>query len=306
MAWKQLIIKTTDALAEEVENWLSNCGALSVSFMDTEDDPIFEPELDKTELWQHTSVVALFDPQDIKKVLKKKAYHPKFKDLEFRTEDVEDQDWERAWMVDYHPMQFGEKLWIVPTEMSVADVDPEAAETAIQVKLDPGLAFGTGTHPTTRMCLTWLDQAARDGLLAGKTILDYGCGSGVLAIAALKLGAKDAVCVDIDPQAIEATLYNAQNNQVGDLVKTYLVKDFEKEVFQSDITLANILAGPLVELAPTLAARTKHGGHISLSGIIDERHDAIVQAYEPNFNLDPATHEEQDNQGWLMFHGIRK
>ncbi|RIY31177.1 50S ribosomal protein L11 methyltransferase [Psittacicella melopsittaci] len=300
MSWIQITVKlhlADDKYAERIASELDNYGAISTTFMDNQDDPIFEPELNKIELWPNTNVVALFENDvDAQQIIDNLKTYLKVTELDYEVEVIEDQDWVRVWMDQFHPMKFGEKLWICPSNQQVDE------EGAVVVDLDPGLAFGTGTHPTTRMCLQYLDSLAVTNALQDKVIIDYGCGSGILGIAAVKLGAKMAYCVDIDPQAIEATVSNAKNNQVSDKIKPFLVEDFAKENILGDITLANILAGPLVELAPTLAQLTKKDGLLALSGILDIKEKDIVTAYSPNFNIDAIAHDEE----WIRVTGKKK
>ena len=206
-------------------------------------------------------------------------------------EQIEDQDWERSWMDNFHPMRFGQRLWIVPSWHAAPEPD------AVNLLLDPGLAFGTGTHPTTSLCLQWLDAQQ----LQGKTLIDFGCGSGILAIAGLLLGAEHAVGTDIDIQALEASRDNAQRNQIVDeLFDLYLPENMPAE--PADVLVANILAGPLVSLAPQLASLVKPGGLLALSGILAEQTDEILQAYQGDFELDPVA--EQD--GWIRVSGKRR
>lgn len=201
MPWIQLKLNTTGANAEELSDALMEAGSVSITFQDTHDTPVFEPLPGETRLWGDTDVIGLFDAEtDMQEVVAILEQHPLLgAGFVHKIEQLEDKDWEREWMDNFHPMCFGKRLWICPSWRDVPD------ENAVNVMLDPGLAFGTGTHPTTAMCLQWLD-----GLdLAGKTIIDFGCGSGILAIAALKLGAAKAIGIDIDPQAIQASRDNA-------------------------------------------------------------------------------------------------
>ncbi|MFC6276138.1 50S ribosomal protein L11 methyltransferase [Psittacicella hinzii] len=300
MAWKQLVVKThlqDTAYAEDISEFLSECGALSTTFSDNEDDPIFEPELNKVELWANTNITCLFDIDvDLDIIVNMLKEHLKVEVLDYEIQVVEDQDWVRVCLDQFHPMKFGEKLWICPSNQTVED--PEA----VIVDLDPGLAFGTGSHPTTRMCLQYLDALAQTEQLQDKVVIDYGCGSGILAIAALKLGAKVAYGVDIDPQAIEATIANAKNNQVAERLETYLVEDFAHQEEQADILVANILAGPLVELAPALSKLVKPQGLIALSGILDIKAQDIVAAYSDAFEILSIEYDEE----WVRVTGKKK
>ena len=199
-----------------------------------------------------------------------------------KIEQLEDKDWEREWMDNFHPMRFGERLWICPSWRDVPD------ENAVNVMLDPGLAFGTGTHPTTSLCLQWLDSLD----LTGKTVIDFGCGSGILAIAALKLGAAKAIGIDIDPQAIQASRDNAERNGVSDRLELYLPKD-QPEEMKADVVVANILAGPLRELAPLISVLPVSGGLLGLSGILASQAESVCDAYADSFTLDPVVEKEE-------------
>lgn len=291
MAWLQLHIPTTAEHAEAVEDALLALGASAVSLVDGADQPLFEPPPGATPLWQQTIVSALFpadaDAQAIIAALSGQLNPPP---ADYRFEQLADQAWERAWMDEFRPMQFGERLWIVP---SWADApDPQATN----LKLDPGLAFGTGTHETTALCLAWLDGAN----LHGKTVLDFGCGSGVLAIAALLLGAERAVAVDIDPQALLATRSNAELNGVSERLACYLPAEMPQDAW--DVVLANILAGPLISLAPTLIGHCRPGGHIVLSGILREQAESVTAAYQTEVALAPLAVRGD----WTRVDGIRK
>ena len=212
---------------------------------------------------------------------------------EHRVETLEDRDWEREWLNDFGPMRFGERLWICPGD-SAADDD------AVVVRLDPGLAFGTGTHATTAMCLDWLDGAE----LVGRTVLDYGCGSGVLAIAALKLGCRQAHAMDIDVQAVTATGQNAAQNDVRDrLMVTASADDIDG---QFDVVLANILAGPLADLAESIAQHVKTGGLLTLSGILLEQVDDVLEAYAPWIDFDEPELRSQSGQTWTRLTGRKR
>lgn len=289
MSYQQLIVSTTETHAEEISQFMWNQGAFSTTFEDNKDNPIFEPELNTVVVWPETNVVGLFENEiNLNNVVKTLLAISKFNLTMDQVQilDVEDKDWTRAWMDGYKPMQFGSKLWICPTN---EELDPR---DKIIVTLDPGLAFGTGTHPTTRMCLQWLDIQHEKGTLQGKTVIDYGCGSGILAIAAAKLGAAQVIAVDIDPQAIEATISNSKINEVEHLITPYLVKDFDHNSQQFDILIANILAGPLVELSPTFKQLTKQGSLLALSGILAEKEQSILDAYQPEFAFNNIEHDE--------------
>ncbi len=292
MPWLQVRLAITPDQASFYEDALLDVGAVSVTFMDAEDQPIFEPDLGTTPLWSHTHLLALFEGDaDGEQVLAHLRLLTGDPLPEHQVERIEDQDWERSWMDNFKPMRFGRRLWIVPSWHAAPEPD------AVNLLLDPGLAFGTGTHPTTALCLQWLDGQA----LEGCSVLDFGCGSGILAIAALLLGAERAVGTDIDPQALEASRDNASRNGIDPArFPLYLPQDLPDE--QADVVVANILAGPLVQLAPQITARVKHGGRLALSGILAEQADEVRAAYAEAFELDPTA--EQD--GWVRISGVRR
>lgn len=289
MSWLQLTFYSTKDKAEALADLLSETGAAAVSMQDAADQPLYEPPPGATPLWQRTNVVGLFDENsDGDEVIEQlKAAWPEALP-EFRSERLADQDWERAWMDDFKPMKFGERLWIVPSWHEAPQQD------GVNILLDPGLAFGTGTHPTTRLCLEWLDGQA----LHGKRVIDYGCGSGILAIAAALLGAASVIGVDNDPQALIATQDNAQRNGVA--ILTYLPTEVPQN--GNDILLANILAGPLIELAPKLAALVKPGGLIALSGILPEQANEVRQTYAQWFSMEAPVEVD----GWIRLAGKKR
>ncbi|WP_150303041.1 50S ribosomal protein L11 methyltransferase [Pseudomonas saliphila] len=292
MPWLQLRLAIKPEQAESLEDALLGLDAVSVTFMDAEDQPIFEPDLGTTPLWSNTHLLALFEagtnPQTLIETLQSRWQHPL---PEYEFEDIADQDWERSWMDNFQPIRFGKRLWIVPSWHDAPEPD------AVNLLLDPGLAFGTGTHPTTALCLEWLDGTA----IAGKRVIDFGCGSGILAIAALLLGAEHAVGTDIDTQALEASRDNAQRNGLPEQsLDLYLPEDLSPE--PADIVVANILAGPLVKLAPQLSSLVKPGGLIALSGILAEQTEEIVAAYRDTFVLAPIA----DRDGWIRVSGMRR
>ena len=291
MPWLQLTLYTTKEHAERFSDQLEGMGAASVTMQDAADQPLYEPPLGTTPLWQLTNVVALFeDDFDMEAIIAQLRNALGEQMPEYQVEQVADQEWERAWMVDFKPMLFGGRLWIVPSWSEAPDTG------GVNILLDPGLAFGTGTHPTTRLCLEWLDGHSPEG----KSVIDYGCGSGILAIAAALLGAERVIGVDIDPQAITATDDNAERNGVGEKIDAYLTG---KEPTQAaDLLLANILAGPLAELAPLFAGRVKTRGGLVLSGILAEQAEGLRQVYGKWFEMAPAT----ELDGWIRLEGIRK
>lgn len=291
MAWLQLKLAITPEQAAEYEDILLDCGAVSVTFMDAEDQPIFEPELGTTPLWKHTHLLALFEGDTAPDQLVLSLVQALGTIPQYELEVLEDQDWERNWMDNFQPLCFGSRLWIVPSWCEAPNPN------ATNLLLDPGLAFGTGTHPTTALCLEWLDQYMEKGL----EVIDFGCGSGILAIASLLLGAKQVVGTDIDVQALEASLDNAKRNQISaEDFAVYLPEQMPE--MTADVVLANILAGPLVALAPKLAKLTRPTGWVCLSGILEEQASEVRAAYEPYFNLYPTATKD----GWVRITGQRK
>ncbi|GKV78321.1 ribosomal protein L11 methyltransferase [Pectobacterium carotovorum subsp. carotovorum] len=293
MPWIQLKINTSGNVAEQLGDAMIESGAVSVTFQDTHDTPVFEPLPGETRLWGDTDAIALYDAEtDMNAVIAILEQEPLLGvGFKHKIEQLEDKDWEREWMDNFHPMQFGKRLWICPSWRDIPD------PTAVNVMLDPGLAFGTGTHPTTALCLQWLD-----GLdLEGKTIIDFGCGSGILAIAALKLGAARAIGIDIDPQAIQASRDNAQRNGVSERLELYLPKDQPADL-SADVVVANILAGPLRELAPLISDLPKAGGHLGLSGVLATQAEGVAEAYADKFTLDPVAEREE----WCRITGQRR
>lgn len=293
MAWVQIRINSTNEQAEQMSDFLTDIGAVSVTFMDSQDTPIFEPLPGETRLWGNTDVIALFDAEtEMQEIVAQLSAEGHLNaQSAYKIEQIEDKDWEREWMDNFHPMQFGKRLWICPSWREIPDPH------AVNVMLDPGLAFGTGTHPTTALCLEWLD-----GLdLQGKTVIDFGCGSGILAIAALKLGAKQAIGIDIDPQAILASRNNAEQNGVADRLQLFLSEDKPADL-QADVVVANILAGPLKELYPIISQLVKPQGDLGLSGILESQSASVCQAYQAFFDLEPVAVREE----WCRITGLKR
>lgn len=294
MAWLEFHIQTTAKYADSIGDKLSSLGAQALTMKDAGDQPIFEPALLKAPpLWPATTLVALFDDQDDREPITK--YLDKQCELgcvkSFTIEALPDEDWERRCLDSFQPICFGKRLWVCPSWLTPPH--PEA----VNIILDPGLAFGTGTHPTTALCLEWLDE----NIQTGETVIDYGCGSGVLAIAAIKLGAKEAEAVDHDIEALKATRENAERNNVSpEQLKTYLPDEFVGD--PADLMVANILAQPLIGLAPQLAALVKPGGKILLSGILKEQAEQVAAAYHPWFLMQPPVFKEE----WTRLVGIRQ
>ena len=291
MAWLQL--RVLSRYPEFVDEVLQAGGASAVSFIDAEDDPVLEPAPGETPLWAHTVTLGLFpEQQDLAPVIA--ALREQLPDDdELRTEDelVEDQDWVRVWLKDCPPLKFGTRLWVCPHEKRIDEAG------TVTLLLDPGLAFGTGTHPSTALCLDWLATHELDGW----RVLDYGCGSGILAIAALKLGAASALAYDIDPQAIQATQDNAAANGVADRLTT-IAPESAVPPFPADLVLANILARPLIDLAPQLARTIKTGGAIVLAGLLDRQADEVRAAYAAWFDFEP----DHSRDGWTRLSGRRR
>lgn len=300
MAWLELSLTLRAEQQQRIEGALEDLGALAVTLQDADVDTpderaIFEPGVGETPLWASLQLQALFDADADRAGLVAALLElvPELEPDQLRFRTVEDQEWTRAWMDTYRPMAFGRRLWIYPWNLEPpADL---GADTVI-VRLDPGLAFGTGTHPTTALCLEWLD--AQD--LAGATVVDYGCGSGVLAIAALKLGAERVIGVDLDPQALDASRDNAQRNGVAERLEVLLPAAYAPT--PQPFFVANILAGPLAELAPLFAASVAPGGRLALSGILAGQQDELLVRYGEWFDALDVT----ERDGWLRIAGRRR
>jgi ribosomal protein L11 methyltransferase len=274
MAWQQLKINVESHDAEAVGDLLSENDAQAVTFVDAKDTPMYEPKPGEVLLWPDTQVIGLFDADnDLQNLigLVRKSFND---EIEIVLDQLEDKDWEREWMDTFHPMRFGERVWICPSWCDV----PEPS--AVNILLDPGLAFGTGTHPTTSLCLKWLDASD----MKNKIVVDFGCGSGILAIASLKLGAKKVIAIDIDPQALLATKENALRNGVEKNLEVYLPED--QPTLEADIVLANILAAPLKELCDVISDYCKVGGKLLMSGILEEQSDSVEAHYNAQFTFD--------------------
>jgi len=282
----QLRLAVNSLQAKELEPILWQQNAYSV--IDGSDTPIFEPDLGTTPLWANTHILALFGSDVIKDEVIG-AILAVYPNCEYQFSELEHQDWERAWLNEFKPMNFGQRLWIVPSSYEPPNLK------AVNLFLDPGLAFGTGTHPSTALCLRWLDANFKN--LQNLQVIDYGCGSGVLAIAALLLGAKKAVGFDIDPQALEASRSNARRNNIVDLAfELYLATCEQRIDFKADILLANILANPLIELAPKLVKLVKTGAKIVLAGILAEQTDEVKRSYQV---FADGEIEVSEQEGWV-------
>lgn len=277
--------------SERVEAIFHRHGALAITYSDAADDPVLEPLPGETPLWQNSCITGLFpESTDFAPLENDLLREFDIEDLPpRRVEDLVDRAWEREWLRDFQPMRFGERLWVCP-------VHGEApAAPAVVIRLDPGLAFGTGTHATTALCLERLDSMD----INEKRVLDFGCGSGILAIGALLLGARDAMAYDIDPQAVTASLRNAAQNEVGDRLKA--TDEPGRLGGGYDVVLANILAGPLVELAKDITDRLVPGGKLVLSGILADQAGALLDAYGCRIRFD----EPLLLDGWACLSGER-
>lgn len=305
MPYLELTLRCGESEQPRYENALEDVGALSVTLLDADADTgneraILEPGVGETPLWHALVLTALFpaDTDALILLAALEAFDPglDWSRAAFRT--VEDEDWERAWLDQFKPMRFGARTFIVPWNHELPEA-ARAAEAAV-VRLDPGLAFGSGTHPTTALCLRWLDTLAGAGELTGRGVLDFGCGSGILALAALKLDAALAVGVDNDPQALIATTDNATRNAVDDRLTVFLPED--EPVARYPIVVANILASALDALAETLADRVAPGGRIALSGILQGQEADLLTRYSPWFEQ-LRTEREDD---WMRIDGVRR
>jgi ribosomal protein L11 methyltransferase len=277
--------------AERVESACFEAGALSVTLTDIHDDPVLEPAPGEVRLWPSTRLQALFaaelaSPELVAALAARLGIDAQ----RIEVSSVGDRVWEREWLADFHAMRFGRRLWVAPSH------EPVAEAGAAVVQLDPGLAFGTGTHATTALCLEWLDGEA----LEGARVIDYGCGSGILAIAALRLGAHSAIAWDIDPQALLATRDNAQRNSVSDRLQIAPAED--AILPGAHVLLANILAGPLVQLARRFAALVRPGGRLALCGLLENATDEVTRAYAPWFDTDRFGSRD----GWVCLAGVRR
>ncbi|MBF0264114.1 MAG: 50S ribosomal protein L11 methyltransferase [Gammaproteobacteria bacterium] len=297
MSWQQFIFQCNARHSDKLSSLLTEYGAGSVTIRDAGDSPIFEPPLNTEPLWPEIIISGLFPAdQNLSKIITTLRNHME-QSFDYKIEILEDKDWVREWMDNFHPIQFGEKLWICPSWKMPPN------ENAINILLDPGLAFGTGTHETTALCLRWLDQHQQN--FVNKDVLDFGCGSGILAIAASKLGAAKVCAVDIDPQAIQATLANSEKNNVShESLSCFISKDFnQQEYLQSyDLVVANILAGPLIEMVDLITSLLKPNGQIVLSGILQNQAEKVVSAYNHIIDFDPVVTDGD----WIRLSGTKR
>lgn len=289
MSWIQITLESEKNNAAEIESAMLESGAYSVTLLDAKDQPVLEPGVGETPLWDKIRVVALY-PDTVDSDAVVAQIHDELDLPEVpvvKVENLPDQDWERTWLDDFKPMCFADKFWVYPSTETPAD-------NQLSMILDPGLAFGTGTHPTTALCLEYL--AEHD--LSGQTVIDYGCGSGILAIAALKMGATKVLAVDNDPQALQATVDNAERNQI-DMKKLEVMAPADVPNIRVDTLVANILAGPLEDLAEHFFYLLKHNGLIALSGILGNQAEHLLTHYEKWFRMEHAV-EQGD---WVRLNG---
>lgn len=292
MTWLQLRLEGSRESVAALEDLLLSTGSVAVTLEDNADQPVLEPAVGETPLWNAVRLTGLYSADaDMASVL---AQFPPsvLANTQHRVEILEDKDWEREWMQHYHPLQFGRRLWICPSWL-----EPPEKE-AVNLMLDPGLAFGTGTHPTTELCLREIDGLS----LAGQTVVDYGCGSGILALAALKLGATNALGVDNDPQALVATRDNANRNHIAPAsLRVCLPDEASDPAYQkaSQLVIANILAGPLIELRDTLLGYLGPGGTLLLSGLLATQAEGVCAHYLPHLSMAIAGEKE----GWVCLRG---
>ncbi|MBN2689868.1 MAG: 50S ribosomal protein L11 methyltransferase [Gammaproteobacteria bacterium] len=287
MKWKQLKIQTSAKDADMITEILEEANALAISFTDSENQPIFEPDLDTTPLWNKLTITALFDYETNFTSIKKQL--TSF-NCEINQEIIQDKNWQKEATKDFKPIKFAENLWVCPTWCESPN------KNAVNIRLDPGIAFGTGTHPTTHLCLEWLAA----NIKGGETVIDYGCGSGILAIAALKLGAKEVYAVDIDQQALDATDNNAKKNNIDDAqLKLFLPEQLP--AIKADILVANILANPLIELSKTFYSLLKPNGKFVLSGILQEQQQKVASHYQQDFTIQQINQREE----WISIAGTK-
>ncbi|MFV1982831.1 MAG: 50S ribosomal protein L11 methyltransferase [Thiohalomonadales bacterium] len=292
MPWLQLKIDSDATNAEYFSDKLMYYGAVAVTLQDAADNAIFEPAIGTTPLWSSTRIIGLFDTNiDVDKIinsLQSNATLEKNITAYFKIEQLEDKDWIRAWMDDFNPIQFADNLWLCPSWKKPPD------SSATNIMLDPGLAFGTGTHPTTAMCMKWLGTHS-----IPTSVIDYGCGSGILTITVAKLGASSVTAVDNDPQALIATKQNAKKNHVTSIIRTFYPEQVPNN--KADLLIANILAQPLMELAPIFNNLLCQNGQLVMSGILENQTKMLIEAYSPYLDLKIENHEQE----WVCLTGIK-
>lgn len=298
IGWRQFVMDLGALNPDSVEEIFTRHGAQAISFTDAGDHPVLIPGANETPLWPDSRITGLF-PTDA-------DFHSLKDDLlssldleslpRHRVEDLANRPWEREWLKDFHAMCFGNRLWVSPDAF---DIEADNAANAVIVRLDPGLAFGTGSHPSTALCLRWLDGLDLDGL----HVLDYGCGSGILAIAALALGAKSAIALDSDPQAITATRENVRKNGLEDCL--FVTQDVAEATGTFDIVVANILAEPLIQNSENICDRVSPGGSLALSGILVGQADGVIEAYRHRIEFQLPAIDETTDQAWILLAGKR-
>jgi ribosomal protein L11 methyltransferase len=300
MNWIQVKANISPSIAEALEEGLLAAGASAVTLEDAQDQPVLEPERGTTPLWEDTIITGLFSADEDQEAIVSITQNV-FASLsnesfpELRIEILENEDWTRKWIDNFKPIKFGTQLWICPSWHEIPEPN------SVNLMLDPGLAFGTGTHPTTALCLTYLDTLATTEGLGEKTVVDFGCGSGILGLAALLLGANSVIGIDNDPQALLASKENTKRNNVApERFPVYLPEDSPNE--QVDIVLANILAQPLHELRQTISGHVKPKGKLILSGILEHQAAGLVADYEEWFEMDPPHIQD----GWVCLTGTKK
>lgn len=297
MKWLQIHITVDQAQVDFTETLLLSLGAVSVTLDDAEDQALLEPLPGETPLWNKVIVTGIYaqeDGEEIDVAALEAFIQQQMPDAPLRSALMEDQAWERTWMDAYEPIQIGEKFWIVPEWMQAPEPD------AVNIKLDPGLAFGTGNHASTFLCLQWLGKTD----VKDKIVIDYGCGSGILGVAALLLGAKKVYATDIDPQAVLATQQNAELNGVLENLYVGLPEEFNAEFAhqKADVFVANILAGPLMALASEFSTLVKSEGEFALAGVIDEQVDDVSRVYSEFFDI---LEVEKRDENWCRISGKR-
>ena len=297
MPWQEITFVLDAAQAEVYEDALLAAGALSVTLRDAEDQPILEPAPETTPLWDSVLLTAMFDADTaidgIVETLRDSLQTDQL--ASYRVGTLEDREWRLTWKEHFRPMLFGERLWICPS-----GYERPSQDDAVIIDLDPGLAFGTGSHPTTALCLQWLDANP----IENKTVIDYGCGSGILAIAAARLRARKVIAVDNDMQALQATMDNARLNGVDSIVTAYPPESIPISIreLKADILLANILLEPLLDLAPAFAGLIRTGADLVMSGILQTQEEELLAAYTNDFRFDACGQQEE----WVRLHAIKK
>ena len=297
--WPQLVFDATADMVPELEDMLFAAGALSIILTDNQNQPVLEPAPGEVRLWQSLRVTGLFAREDTAQAILQRCSDVSPGPLpQHRFENLPDEEWEKSWMAHFSAMQFGQHLWVVPSHVE------KPQNSALSIRLDPGLAFGSGTHPTTALCLEWLSNLIDESkieaakILQGQTVIDYGCGSGILAIAAAVLGAERVLAVDIDPQALLSTDENARQNGVSEIIETLTPEQLKSRYpqLEADLLLANILFNPLLLLASEFSCLLASGGRLVASGILDDQVDALMLRYTKWFTCEST----RSVDGWSL------